>query len=96
MQLAAYRRRYTAAEPKPTDAQMDQLLREDIRRVAERALERLRLTFDELELRSKDVDPLTAGAPRRLADQGRGGNRRVPTTRTSSPSERQRRQRRKS
>lgn len=72
MQRANYRRRYAAAEPKPTDAQMDQLLREDIRRAASRALQRLGLTLDELELRSRDVDPLAVGRHQRLADQGRG------------------------
>lgn len=72
MQRANYLRRYAAAEPKPTDAQMDRLLREDIRRAAVRALQRLGLTLDELELRSRDVDPLALGGRQRLADQGRG------------------------
>jgi hypothetical protein len=71
-QRASYRRRFAAAEPKPTDAQMDALLREDLRRASDRALVRLGLTRDELELRSQDVDPLAPDGRRRLADQGRG------------------------
>jgi hypothetical protein len=72
MQRANYLRKYAAAEPKPSDSQMDQLLRDDIRRAAGRALKRLGLTLDELELRSHDVDPLAVGGHQRLADQGRG------------------------
>jgi hypothetical protein len=65
-----YWMRWNRAEPKPSDAQMDDLIRSDLRRAAERALDRLGLTRDELELRSFDVDPLRAGP--RLADQGQG------------------------
>jgi hypothetical protein len=71
-QRASYRRQYAAAEPKPSDAQMDELLRDDLHRASERALQRLGLTGDELELHSQDVDPLGARGTRRLADQ-RGG-----------------------
>lgn len=72
-QRAVYRRSYARAEPKPSDAQMDALLQDDLRRASGRALVRLGLTQDDLALRSVDVDPL-AGRPghRRLADQGRG------------------------
>ncbi|GAA0928353.1 hypothetical protein [Pseudonocardia zijingensis] len=70
--LSVYRRRVEAAEPKPTDAHMDALLGDDIRDTADRALLALGITLDELALRSRDVDPLTKGGHRRLADQGRG------------------------
>jgi hypothetical protein len=70
--MATYRHQYAAAEPKPTDALMDELLSADLRRAADRALQRLGITLDELELRSRDVDPLARGGSRRLADQGRG------------------------
>jgi hypothetical protein len=70
--LADYRRHYAEAEPKPTDTQMDELLGDDIRDAADRALRRLGLTLDELELRSRDIDPLSRNGYRRLADQGRG------------------------
>jgi hypothetical protein len=71
-QRLSYQRRFAKAEPKPSDEQMDDLLRADIRRAADRALQRLGLTRDELELRSYDVDPLAERGGKRLADQGRG------------------------
>jgi len=71
-QKAAYRRQWDRAEPKPSDSQMDMLLRDDISRAANRAMQRLGLTRDELELHSRDVDPLALEGKPRLAEQGRG------------------------
>jgi hypothetical protein len=72
MQRSSYRRRYAAAEPKPTDAQLDELLREDLHRASERALQRLGLVREDLELRSHDVGGPAGSRVRRLADQGSG------------------------
>ena len=69
---AAYWRRYAAAEPKPSDAQMDVLLREDVRGASERALQQLGITSDELELHSRDVGPPAGRRSRWPADQGCG------------------------
>jgi hypothetical protein len=73
-QLAAYRRGYAAAEPKPTDEEMDRTLDEDLTSVAGRAMQRLGLTDDQLELHSADATPLAryGAGRRRLAEQGRG------------------------
>ncbi|TWF78033.1 hypothetical protein FHX44_113952 [Pseudonocardia hierapolitana] len=71
--LSSYRRRYEAAEPKPSDVDMDRILNQDLARVARRAMERLDVTADELELRSYEVDQWAQiSGRRRLADQGRG------------------------
>ncbi len=67
--LAEYRRRYAKAEPKPRDADMDMTLRADLRDAAERAMQRLELTRDELELHSYDA---SQPGERRLAEQGSG------------------------
>ncbi|OZM78079.1 hypothetical protein [Pseudonocardia sp. MH-G8] len=70
---ATYHRRYAAAEPKPADHDMDRTLDEDLAAAARRAMSRLEVTQDELELHSDDVDPWAQlGGRRRLADQGRG------------------------
>lgn len=71
-QRGVYRRRYDRAEPKPSDEQMDRLLRDDLHRASDRSLTRLGLTRDELALRSFDADPLAGRPGARLADQGRG------------------------
>jgi hypothetical protein len=72
--MADYRRRLTAAEPKPADQLMDRTLDEDLSAAADRAMRRLGLTRDDLELHSDEVEP--PAEPRRarprLADQGRG------------------------
>lgn len=67
--LADFRQRWNKAEPKPRDADMDTTLREDLHDAAERAMKRLELTRDELELRSDDID---VNGEDRLADQGSG------------------------
>jgi hypothetical protein len=66
--LARYRRDYDAAEPKPKDWEMDDLLKADLHKVADRALHRLNLTKEELELTSAQADP----SGKRLAEQGSG------------------------
>lgn len=68
-----FRRRFRAAEPKPSDKQMDDLLKDDLSRAAARAMERLALSENELELRSEDVGPPSNGSGwSRLAEQGLG------------------------
>jgi hypothetical protein len=64
---ARYRRRHAAAEPKPTDAQVDALLRDDLRLAGDRALHRLGLTWSDLELHSGDVGQFASDGTRRLA-----------------------------
>ncbi|GAA3057794.1 hypothetical protein GCM10010464_22960 [Pseudonocardia yunnanensis] len=71
--MADYRRRLAAAEPKPSDQEMDHTLDEDLHAAAERAMRRLGLTRNDLELHSDEVDPPAEARRRpRLADQGRG------------------------
>ncbi|GAA1177861.1 hypothetical protein [Pseudonocardia alaniniphila] len=71
--MADYRRRLAAAEPKPSDQEMDDTLKEDLHAAAERAMRRLGLTRNDLELHSDEVDPPAEARRRpRLADQGRG------------------------
>jgi hypothetical protein len=70
---SSYRRRYKAAEPKPADTEMDRMLHEDLADAARRAMDRLDVTLDELELHSYEVDRWAQiRGSRRLADQGRG------------------------
>lgn len=55
---ADYDRRYAAAEPKPRDEEMDGLLASDLDKVCARAIQRLGLTCDELELFPQQWDPV--------------------------------------
>jgi hypothetical protein len=68
---ADYRRRLTAAEPKPADGQIDDLMRADLQLAAERALHRLGLTRADLELHSEDLGAAASDGTRRLAGHGR-------------------------
>jgi hypothetical protein len=68
---ADFRRRHKAAEPKPPDAQIDALLRDDLERTADRALHRLGLTRADLELRSQDVGHVASDGTLRLAGRDR-------------------------
>ncbi|HEY4417962.1 MAG TPA: hypothetical protein VGN22_00500 [Pseudonocardia sp.] len=71
--MADYRRRLAAAEPKPSDQEMDYTLDADLHAAAERAMRRLGLTRNDLELHSDEVEPRAEARRRpRLADQGRG------------------------
>ncbi|MCE0766587.1 DUF4231 domain-containing protein [Pseudonocardia kujensis] len=69
--LADYKRKYASAEPKCADSDMDQTLRSDLQDLAARAMLRLGITIDELELHSEDVGALRQGKTR-IGEQGRG------------------------
>jgi len=53
-----YDKRYRAAEPKPSDDEMDRLLAKDLSGLLERAMRRLGVTLDELELSGERWDPI--------------------------------------
>jgi hypothetical protein len=67
--LGRFRREFAAANPKPSDAEMDRYLKADRARVAQHAMRRLGLRDDELELTSEQADPLHL---RWLAEHGSG------------------------
>lgn len=57
---------YKKAEPKPTGKEMDRILAEDLRQIEERAMQRLGITPDHLEVGTQVWDPvaaLLAGGP---------------------------------
>jgi hypothetical protein len=56
--MVDYNDEYAAAEPKPSDEEMDDLLAEDLTGVRKQAMQRLGLTLDELELPSEEWDPV--------------------------------------
>jgi len=55
---ADYDRRYAAAEPKPRDEEMDDLLKKDQDKVRAHAIQHLGLTRDQLDLSLQQRDPL--------------------------------------
>jgi hypothetical protein len=67
--LGRFRREFAAANPKPSDAEMDRHLKADRQRVAQHAMRRLGLHEEELELTSEQADPLHL---RWLAEHGSG------------------------
>jgi hypothetical protein len=73
-ELHYYRYRFTRAMRKPTDAVLDHLMHDDLRRASDRAMERLGLTDEMLAKHSADADPIGAAGLRkpRLAEQGQG------------------------
>jgi hypothetical protein len=62
-----YDRAYEKAEPKPSDAEVDARLAEDLITIVRRAMERLGLTYDDLESAAQHWDP--------IANLSRGGTR---------------------
>ncbi|WP_105970317.1 hypothetical protein [Streptomyces geranii] len=55
-----YRDAYEKAEPKPSDREMDRLLAQDLKVIEERAMQRLGITPDHLEIGAQSWDPVAA------------------------------------
>lgn len=72
-ELLEYLRAHHAAEPKPSDEKMNELLQTSLDAAAERAMKRLDLSPADLALTSEEADPAgaTSDTPR-LAEQGSG------------------------
>ncbi len=56
----AYNKEYRAAEPKPSDVEMDRVLASDLANIEERARKMLGVTFDDLELVDSEYDPIAS------------------------------------
>lgn len=71
---SAYDKAYARAEPKPSDAEVDACLAADLVMIVARAMERLGLTYDDLETVAQQWDPvanLSRGQNRIQAGRGR-------------------------
>jgi hypothetical protein len=62
-QQDAYRAAYDKSMPKPPDSLIDRVLDRELRGVEQRALARLALTAEDLELESVSWDPVAQSAP---------------------------------
>lgn len=74
MMKSEYDRQYKAAEPKPTDHEVDRLLASDLLNLSQRAMRQLGLTNADLEVVSRRWDPI-AQLEHRNARTGDGGHR---------------------